>query len=52
MAIKSNPVYIRAYMCRAQAYRNIHDVIKLKLLNFKITLLINHSKIKAQTRVS
>ena len=26
MAIKSNPVYIRAYLCRAQAYRIIHDV--------------------------
>lgn len=26
LAIKSNPVYIRAYLCRAQAYRRIHDL--------------------------
>lgn len=26
LAIKSNPVYLRAYLCRAQAYRYIHDV--------------------------
>jgi Tfp pilus assembly protein PilF len=30
MAIKSDPVYIRAYLCRAQAYRIIHDVILAK----------------------
>jgi hypothetical protein len=26
MAIKSNPTYIRAYMCRAQTFRKIHNV--------------------------
>ncbi|RNA23613.1 Tetratricopeptide repeat 6 [Brachionus plicatilis] len=26
LAIKSNPVYIRAYLCRAQAYRYVHDL--------------------------
>ena len=26
MAIKSNPTYIRAYMCRAQAFKKIHNV--------------------------
>ena len=26
MAIKSNPIYIRAYMCRARAFKKIHNV--------------------------
>jgi tetratricopeptide (TPR) repeat protein len=26
LAIKSKPTYIRAYLCRAQAYRSIHDL--------------------------
>jgi len=38
-AIKSDPVYLRAYLCRAQAYRCIHDVTLL--YSIKITNLIS-----------
>ena len=38
MAIKSNPVYLRAYLCRAQAYRYIHDVNRLNLISYFINI--------------
>jgi hypothetical protein len=40
MAINSNPVYIRAYLCRAQAYRHIHDV-KISKFMFKSLTYVN-----------
>ena len=45
MATKSNPTYIRAYLCRAQAYRCIHDVNLLIL--FVIIIVIGLRLFKA-----